>query len=147
MQAWDSRRYWEVCHQHLWLCPYYLEHAFRGVVRPASDPCFLPTATSHLYRCGWCDCYTAEMFQAARMLGRDVPAELTAVLTYCRITEGGLKDECLSAYESTQNGHLYKHRLILLLNILINHLLSGNIKPTDFKCHYQVPGIHERQTK
>lgn len=112
VQVWESRRYWELCHQCLWPSPYDLEKALsEGAVRPACSPCFLSMATSRLCRCGWCE-HITEMLQAARMFGRDVPAGFTAVLVdplSARPAQRWLwENEWLSAYENTQKEQLQK---------------------------------------
>lgn len=57
-------------------------------------------------------------------------------LAVCKVSlEGGLR---MSAYQLVKTLKMDTSRnkwlLILLLNIFINHLLSGNANPTDFKC-------------
>lgn len=81
------------------------------------------------------------------MLGRGVPAGLTVVLPACRLTlcEASLEGGLASLREHSKWTRLETNDLFL--KKIINHLLSGNIKPTDLKCHCQVPGIPARQTK
>lgn len=44
VQPWDSRRYWELCHQRLWLCPYYLE---KSLLRRSDKPSIWPVFSTH----------------------------------------------------------------------------------------------------
>lgn len=152
MQPWDSRRYWELCHPCLWLCPCYLERTFcSGAVSPASGPCFLPTAASHVSRCGWCECHIAEMLQAARVLGREKRSSWVCCcacrLTVCKASlEGGIRMSAYQLLRTLKMDSSRKKLLLIFLNIFINHLLSGKTKPAEFRCQCQVLGIHARHT-
>lgn len=70
------------------------------------------------------------------MLGRDVPAGLTALLADSLSARPALK---VGAYQlmKTLKTDTSRTSDFLFLNIFIDHL-SGNRKPTDFKCHCQV---------
>lgn len=102
----------------VWLCPCYLERTFSsGAVSPASGPCFLPTAASHISRCGWCECHIAEMLQAARMLGREKRSSWVCCcacrLTVCKASlEGSLR---MSAYQLLRTLKMDSSRKKLLL--------------------------------